>query len=343
MGGNDDVHETASLPTIDISPYLDPEKSEAREATAEALNRACTQVGFFYLTGHGVPLERTQSVIDLARQFFLESSDQAKAAIQRNDPGVEMGDGARGYQKIGENVTKGRRDWHEAIDIYAEHPGNTVPPFKLLRGHNLWPEHPATLKGVFESYIEQVKRIGTAVVRAMGDALRLDQDSLREGADIFAKATDNSFWVLRMIGYPGLPGTNCNNELNGDADQFSCGEHTDYGCVTLLLTDSTPNALQVQSKSGDWITANPMPGAFVVNIGDMMQRWTNGIWQSTNHRVIHRNDQYRVSVPFFFEPNWDAVIEPLQTCVERDPKGESHYDKVVYGPYLQNKIANNFY
>lgn len=117
---------------------------------------------------------------------------------------------------------------------------------------------------------------------------------------------------------------------------------SDYGCVTLLLADPTPNALQVQTKSGDWITANPMRGAFVVNIGDMMERWTNGIWKSTNHRVIHRGEKFRVSVPFFFEPNFDAEVRPLRKCVQ-DTGGNKLYDSVIYGDHLGRKIESNFY
>lgn len=326
------------LPIIDISPYvLTDESQEGRQHTAEALDKACTDVGFFYLTGHGIPSSTTDRVIDLAREFFLNSPEEEKTSIQRADAGIDSGDSARGYQKIGENVTKGRRDWHEAIDFYAESQSGDAPPFEVLHGRNLWPRNPSELQGAFEAYLEQLKQVGAAVVRAMGDALHL------KDPELFVKATNDSFWVLRMIGYPGLPAVSSSSTVNGDAEQFSCGEHTDYGCVTLLLADSTPDALQVQSKNGDWITANPVPGAFVVNIGDMIQRWTNGLWKSTNHRVIHKSERYRVSVPFFFEPNWDAVIEPLDECVKRTNGGKRLYEQLVYGPYLKKKVEGNFY
>jgi isopenicillin N synthase-like dioxygenase len=154
--------------------------------------------------------------------------------------------------------------------------------------------------------------------------------SLGEG-DVFLNSTRKSFWVMRMIGYPPLS--------TPSSEGISCGEHTDYGCITLLLTDSTPNALQVFSHDGaTWITANPIPGAFVVNIGDMIERWTNGEWMSTKHRVIHRGEEFRVSVPFFFEPDFEAVVEPLAKCVERTG-GERRYDKVVYGEHLIGKVS----
>ncbi|KAF2098373.1 Clavaminate synthase-like protein [Rhizodiscina lignyota] len=333
----------ATLPIIDIAPYLAPSSTpESRHDTAQLLHRACTDTGFFYLTGHGITSATTDRILDLARRFFLESSDAEKALIQRKDAGLDDGDGGRGYQKIGENVTGGRRDFHEAVDLYAPVQEEHGPPYKLLMGKNLWPQRPQELKPAFENYIKELKQVGTAVVKAMGDALGLLATQSDEGADVFVEATGNSFWVMRMIGYPGLPGTNAQGDLNGDVEQFSCGAHTDYGCVTLLLADQTPNSLQVQAKSGDWMSANPIPGAFIVNIGDMMERWTNGIWKSTNHRVIHRGENYRVSVPFFFEPNFDAVVRPLQKCV-RETGGEAKYTEVVYGDFLTRKIAGNFY
>jgi len=116
----------------------------------------------------------------------------------------------------------------------------------------------------------------------------------------------------------------------------------DYGCVTLLLTDSTIGALEVQSKSGEWINADPIPGNFVVNIGDMIEQWTNGEWKSTLHRVVHKGSQYRVSVPFFFEPNFAAKVKPLRTCVERTG-GKPLFEEIMYGDHLVGKIKSNFY
>jgi isopenicillin N synthase-like dioxygenase len=111
--------------------------------------------------------------------------------------------------------------------------------------------------------------------------------------------------VLRVIGYPPLP-------ASFDTDTgISCGAHTDYGCLTFLLADPTPGALQVEAKDGSWIPADPVPGAFVVNIGDIIDTLTGHQYKSTYHRVIHRGEKYRVSIPFFFEPMRDMVIKPF--------------------------------
>ncbi|PSN73688.1 naringenin,2-oxoglutarate 3-dioxygenase [Corynespora cassiicola Philippines] len=340
-----------SLPLIDISPFLDPTSTPlSRQKTATALNAACTSYGFFYLTGHGIPASRLSQIISLARTFFSLALEQ-KNKIKRYDAGgPEGGDGARGYQAMGENVTAGKRDFHEAIDLYREwdhgareEGAGGKGTWGTLQGRNLWPEEPGELRGVYEEYIGQVQEVGRAVVHAMGVALGLGatgEEKDGEDEEVFVRATEKSFWVMRLIGYPRLE---VPAEEGADAEAFSCGEHTDYGCVTLLLADPTPGALQVLLKDGKtWLNADPIPGAFVVNIGDMIERWTNGLWKSTRHRVVHRGDGFRVSVPFFYEPNFEAVVKPLKKCVERTG-GVPVHEGNTYGEHLLGKVFSNFY
>lgn len=274
----------------------------------------------------------------------------------------------------------------EAVDWFAEWPDSKREvgeggegTVKTLQGWNLWPEEPKELRGVYEGYVERVKEVGRAVVQCMGVALELgpatgNGGKEEEDENIFVRACEDSFWVIRMIGYPPLPASSrlstqeADTANEQDLSQFSCGAHTDYGCITLLLADSTPHALQVLRTDGTWLFADPLPGAFVVNIGDMIERWTNGLWKSTMHRVIHRGTGYRVSVPFFYEPGFEAVVRPLRKCVERtrggkvDGNGEGKEEKVdgrrftgeregkgrdegsgTYGEHLLTKVFSNFY
>lgn len=339
-----------SLPIIDISAFLDPASpAEARQTVANAVNRACVEYGFFYLTGHGVPISKLDRIISLARDFFALSVEEKNRIKRYDGGGPEGGDGARGYQGMGENVTGGKKDHHEAIDLYREwdHDEKTdgkggPGTYQTLQGTNLWPEQPKELKNVYLEYIDQLKHIGTGLVHAMGAALNLGppvENATNDTEDelVFVRNTSKSFWVMRLIGYPQL-----STPLTGN-DEASCGEHTDYGCVTLLLADSTPGALQVLLKDGKtWLNAEPIPGAFVVNIGDMIERWTNGKWKSTRHRVIHRGHGFRVSVPFFFEPNFEAVVRPLGKCVE-ETGGVPIHDGGTYGDHLLGKVFSNFY
>ena len=352
------------LPIIDISSFLDSNSSVSdRKTTAQAINAACVNYGFFYLTGHGIPTAKLDEIIDLARRFFALPLDK-KNQIKRFDAGgPEGGDSARGYQGLGENVTGGLQDMQEAIDLYrpwngVEEEGDGGPGTrKTLQGPNLWPDEPAELRGVYEEYTEQVTEVGRALVRAMGVALDLgpaqpNAQRDTEDEDVFARHCDESFWVMRMINYPPLPPSakSAHASAQQDPNQFSCGAHTDYGCVTLLLADPTPGALQVQLKDGTWLPADPVPGAFVVNVGDMIERWTNGLWKSTMHRVIHRGDGGvhgprgggRVSVPFFFEPNFDALVRPLSKCVEESGRAGIH-EGSTYGEHLLTKVFSNFY
>lgn len=341
----------ASLPIIDISAYLNSSSSlAARQAVAYAVNQACVEYGFFYLTGHGIPTSKLEEVIAVAREFFSLPLDE-KNKIKRYDAGgPEGGDGARGYQGMGENVTGGKKDHHEAIDLYREWDltakGNgkeEVGTRETLQGPNLWPSQPAQLRDVYLEYINQLQHVGTALVHAMGVALHLGTPTKDASPDTedeltFVRNTDKSFWVMRLIGYPSLPSPLADND-----EEASCGAHTDYGCVTLLLADPTPGALQVLLKDGKtWLDADPVPGAFVVNIGDMIERWTNGKWKSTRHRVLHRGDGYRVSVPFFFEPNFGAVVKPLEKCVE-ETGGVPVHEGGTYGEHLLGKVFGNFY
>lgn len=316
-----------TLPTINLSPFLSPTSTpESRSVTATALNAACRDYGFFYLINHGIPASTTSQILSLARTFFaLPTSEKATIARAK--------DGVRGYQGLGENVTLNMQDMHEAIDLYAER--EAAREFPGLDGGNLWPAKPEELRGVYEQYVEQCGEVGRALVGAMGVALGLRT----KNEDFLVRESDEHFWIMRMIGYPPLAKPAQSGE---DIEAYSCGEHSDYGLVTLLLADETKGALQVRLRDGSYLNVDPVPGAFVVNIGDMIERWTNGLWHSVRHRVVHRGEGYRVSVPFFYEPNWNTVVRPLRECVERTG-GVEMYEEVRYGDHLMGKMRGNFY
>src|SRR5271170_7287654 len=161
----------ASLPIIDISPFLDPNSSsESRQKTACSLDNACPTVGFFYLSNHNIPIAELQLILSLARSFFALPSAE-KETLKLEPAGTNNGDGARGYQTIGENVTQGKRDWHEGLDLYRPVP-DREPPFEPIMGQNKWP--PGEFRKVYDAYIAKVLTLGEAVMRAM--ALGLGED-----------------------------------------------------------------------------------------------------------------------------------------------------------------------
>ncbi|QRV77469.1 hypothetical protein RhiJN_05484 [Ceratobasidium sp. AG-Ba] len=327
-----------TLPIIDIAPYLPnaPKGNvEARAKVAEALHAACRDFGFFYLDISAfVDRDQTDELAELAHRFFkLDNKVKEGLHIQNQDL-------ARGYQRLGENITQGKADQHEGLDFYAPvaKPDKTRP----LWGENQWPseEDLPRFKRAYEAWIEKMKELGMIVMEAMAHGLGMTPD---EWADLRGKI-DDSFWVMRVIGYP---------PLSNEADGISCGAHKDYGCLTFLFADPTPKALQVfkhaskanvdEAGPGEWINADPIPGCVVCNIGEMWEVWTNGLYKSTIHRVIHRGTNYRVSVPFFFEPNFDAVVKPLPAALRlAETSKEQLAEPVVYGEFLYKKVASNF-
>lgn len=327
------------LPIIDIAPFLQDatatnsavDLAAAKARCAKDMDAACRNFGFFYLTGHGIPAQDMTAILELTRSFFLNTSEEDKLKISIT------ADSVRGYQRLGQNVTQQRKDWHEAIDLYApvnrpDHPIHPLTSSPLLKGENPYPS--PHFKSIVESYVSQCRVVGTACMRAMATALGCDNEQF------FDTLTDDSFWVLRLIGYPPL-----SEGVKSDGDVgVSCGEHTDYGCLTILNQDHNTGALQVYCKAtNDWINAEPIPGCFVVNIGDMVNVWTKNQYQATRHRVIHQKKTYRVSAPFFFEPNVDAVVRPLSFVKTNSPDEEDAAEKgVVYGLHLLNKVSNNF-
>ncbi|KAJ7044108.1 hypothetical protein C8F04DRAFT_689538 [Mycena alexandri] len=334
-----------SLPIIDIAPYLgDNHDVAARKATSEALHSACLQFGFFYLdiskyVDPAVPEELTT----LARQFFeLPQQEKDKLSLSNQDH-------ARGYARLKENVTNGKADNHEGLDFYrpVEEPDKSRP----LWGKNQFPDQVPAFREKYEAWVDKMKALGLIVMEAMAVGLGMTPDEWQE----LRSQVDDSFWVMRAIGYPPLP---------NDSDGFSCGAHKDYGCLTFLYADPTPSALQVflqqptataspdttglpaeqGAQEGIWINADPIPGCMVCNIGEMWEIWTNGLYKSTLHRVVHRSSNYRISVPFFFEPNFNALVQPLAAAkrIQGAAGGLSERKSVVYGDFLMAKVGNNF-
>ncbi|KAG2010065.1 2OG-Fe(II) oxygenase [Coprinopsis cinerea AmutBmut pab1-1] len=343
----------SQLPIINIAPFLNdnPNDEPQRLAASQALHRACVEFGFFYLNLEAfIDPKEPEELTRLGREFFgLPQEEKDKLALRNQDY-------ARGYQRLKENVTNGKADNHEGLDFYK--PVANPDKAKPLWGENQWPTNEMVVgfREKYEIWVNKMKKLGTIVMRAMAVGLGMDED---EQEDLLKKV-DDSFWVMRVIGYPPLP---------NDHDGFSCGAHKDYGCLTFLHADPTPSALQVflrrpgaketdeqglpreqGEEEGVWINADPIPGCVVCNIGEMWETWTDGLYKSTLHRVVHRGSNYRVSIPFFFEPNFDALVEPLPAALRAKAKETGvkledirpEKEPIVYGEFLMKKVGNNF-
>ncbi|KAH6557965.1 hypothetical protein KP509_1Z083300 [Ceratopteris richardii] len=286
-----------------------------------------------FLRGHCIPPSLSEAVLRVSHEFF-ESSHENKIKMQ-----LSSATGFRGYQVIGQNVTKGMPDMHEAIDFYKEFNENAYGELgKPLCAPNLWPEIPSDFRITMERYLIAMEELAKRILRGIALALGGPPDAFE------SSAASDPFWVLRVIGYPPLKENKGSDDDNHSA--FSCGAHTDYGLLTFVNQDAEPCALQVKNQVGEWIWAPHIPHTFVVNIGDMLQVFSNGLYHSTLHRVINNSSLYRVSVPFFLEPNFNAGVEPFEFCRKGREANEClrlTESPVIYGQHLVNKVLSNFY
>jgi isopenicillin N synthase-like dioxygenase len=285
------VSET-TLPLIDISRFRD---SASRAGFLAELRHAAHDVGFFYVVGHGVPERLMTSMFDVAREFFALPLDQRLAIENLNSPQF------RGYTRVGTEHTGGTPDWREQIDIGPERPARPFeagdPAWTRLIGPNQWPAGLPQLREVTLEWQAEALRVSREVLRALSAALGQSEDYFDTWFD--AEASTH----VKVVQYPGR------------ADEHSeqgVGVHKDYGYLALLQQDDV-GGLQVQAEDGTWLDATPVPGAFVFNIGEMLEIATQGYLTATRHRVISPpTGVKRLSVPFFLGPRLDAVVEPLQ-------------------------------
>ncbi|KAF3972758.1 hypothetical protein CMV_003765 [Castanea mollissima] len=321
-----------SIPIIDISALLakcdDPKMAEdpGVSEVVRQLDQACREAGFFYVKGHGIPDSLLKEVKSVAHKFFdLPYEEKIKIKMTAEA-------GFRGYQRVGENITKGIPDMHEAIDCYREvKEGMYGSLGKTMEGYNQWPCNPQNFKELMDVYIRLCTDLSRKIMRGISLALTGSPEEF-EG-----RRAGDAFWVMRIIGYPGVPTA----DGPGPTNDIGCGAHTDYGLLTLVNQDDDITALQVRNLSGEWISAPPISGTFVCNIGDMLKIYSNGLYDSTLHRVINKSPTYRVCVAYFYETNFDTAVEPLETCIQRSGRTKK-FERAVYGEHLVSKVLTNF-
>lgn len=308
--------------SLDKVPIIDMSLPPA--ALGAAVHEACTTVGFFHVVNHGVSQELQARVLDATRRFF-ELSLEDKEALS-----VAHSNSYRGYQRVGVNITQTKLDGHEALDLVSE---STRADRKRADGltnygKNQWPDHqlPALRPMLEDEYIPQMTNVGNRLLSAAALGLGL-------GEDFFRPYFTDAYWSMRLVHYPAA------NTHNYD---FGVGEHSDYGVFTMILCDHVQNTLQIRPKGqDDWVTVDPIDNGFVCNIGDMLARWTNNIYVSTPHRVLRPVDQSRLSVPFFFDPNYDSLIAPIPKLVEQSGR-PACFEPILYGDHLLGKTSKNF-
>ncbi|TFB94563.1 isopenicillin N synthase family oxygenase [Cryobacterium sp. HLT2-28] len=289
------ISESATAPVSPGLPVLDLSRLDRGEAEAERfrtdLREATHEYGFFYLTGHGVPADLVDRVMRTARAFFdLPEAD--KMAIE-NLQSPQF----RGYTRVGGELTQGAVDWREQIDIGPERPRTTGgADYLRLEGPNQWPAALPELREVMTLWREELNTVALRLMRAWALSLGADEH-------VFDAAfAEKPFTLIKIVRYPGK---------SDPTPRQGVGAHKDSGVLTLLFVEPGKGGLQVEKDSG-WIDAPPLDGAFVVNIGELLEVATDGYLKATVHRVISPliGDD-RISIPFFFGPALDATIPLL--------------------------------
>ncbi|MCH2556256.1 MAG: isopenicillin N synthase family oxygenase [Alcanivorax sp.] len=287
-----------ALPIIDISGLRSPRAAD-RRAVGLALRAACTDKGFFYIREHGIDAALQARVFKASRAFFALPMEHKRRVDMAHSPAN------RGYDPLrGQTLEAGAPpDLKESYYI-GEERGPDDPKVragKFNHGPNQWPAEVPDFRPAIEAYYRAMTALSERIMAGL--ALSLD---LRE--DFFADFCVEPQAIVRLLHYPPQPANPAPNEKG-------CGAHTDFGGITLLLQDDNAGLQVWDEASGGWLHADPIPGTYVVNLGDMIARWTNDRYRSTVHRVVNVSGHERYSVPFFYSGNPDHEVRCLPGCL----------------------------
>jgi isopenicillin N synthase-like dioxygenase len=292
------------------------------------IDRVCCDTGFLAVQNHGVSQVVIDGVWNVTHAFFdLAADEKQRLAPPRAGypygylgPGTEALAKSRGHDTPPDlkesfnggpsQVPTGMRD-PDALSFCFE----ATP----------WPQYPPGFQTAWQAYYAQMEILAGRIMQTFAVALKLDQD-------FFEPYIDAPISALRALNYPA-------QDRPPEQGQLRAGAHSDYGSLTILLPQPGSRGLEIQTAAGDWRAVPPRPGTFVVNIGDLMQRWTNDRWRSTLHRVVtppEQATQRRQSLAFFHQPNWDSEIAVLPSCV--DAQHPARHTGVLSGPYLMEKF-----
>jgi isopenicillin N synthase-like dioxygenase len=310
-----------AIPVIDVAPLVAGDPAGESEVAA-LIGSACRDIGFFYITGHGITPAIRARLFETAAAFF-------GAPAQVKEMSAFSGtDGNRGYIRLGaERLDPDKPpDVKEAFNIGLELAPDDPELIarRPFRAPNVWPEV-AGFRAVMLDYFARMWRLGVLLHHAFARDLALDPAFF---ADRFRKPMA----TLRLLHYPP-------SDAPLAEGQMGAGAHTDYGNVTLLATDAV-GGLMVRDRDGRWLDAPVIPDAFVCNIGDCLMRWTNDTYVSTPHKVVSPPGYDRYSVAFFLDPDPDAIVACLPTC--RGPERLAKYPPVTAADFLRSRLEPTY-
>ena len=310
------------IPVIDFADAFSPEQAR-REALAWEIHKISRDVGFFYLVNHGVPQALIDGQFDWARRFFA-LPQASKSAIDMRHSASGYGYERMGAQALDEGSPADLKEGFQfGFDIAPDHP--YVQRGLLRYGHNLWPQDLPGFETHSRQYYEAVRALSHRLLGVIALSLEMPED-------FFTPVLHTPIATQRMLHYPPQPASAQHN-------QIGAGAHTDWGLVTILAQDAI-GGLEICNAEGDWVSAPPIAGSFVVNIGDLLQRWSNDLYHSNAHRVCNAGNAPRYSLPFFQDGDQAAVVACLPTCCSAERP--ARYAPCTIGDYLEMKVKQTF-
>ncbi|KAK6159394.1 hypothetical protein DH2020_006708 [Rehmannia glutinosa] len=308
--------EAKGIPLIDLSP-LESNSRTALEILATEIGDACENWGFFQVINHGVPLEARQKIDLVSREFFaLPKEEKRKVSRDEVNP--------TGYYDT--EHTKNVRDWKEVFDVTVQVPTVIHDPDdkEMKEMINQWPGNPPEMRSACEEYAAEMQKLAFNLLELIALSLGLKKDRLN---GFFKDQTT----FIRLNYYPPCPIPDL---------ALGVGRHKDAGALTILAQDEV-GGLQVKRKTdGEWILVKPTPDAYIINVGDIIQVWSNEKYQSVEHRVKVNSEKERFSIPFFFNPAFYTMVEPLEELVnEQNP---SKYKPYSWGKFLSTRKLSNY-
>jgi isopenicillin N synthase-like dioxygenase len=323
------VPATGGIPVIDIAPFRN---NSDKVGVADQVAHACAEVGFFCVSGHGVDAALTDRAFAISRDFF----ERPTAEKVRYAPVGEVA--PRGYAAmaskglaatLGQNVPKDLREQFMVGTLAPIVPAlKNVPEAAGCYAPNIWPDDPRDYQPVFTELYRAFETLADTLMRIFALGLKLPETYFRDKIDHHFSVLGSNYYP--PLDEPPLPG------------QLRTGEHTDFGSLTILLPTAGPGGLQVRLADGRWTDVQPIPGALIINLGDMMARWTNDRWRSTLHRVANPPDlkaamSRRQSIAFFCHPNYDAEIRCIESCT--GPDRPPLYPPILAGEHMRTKMV----
>ncbi|MCX7362353.1 MAG: hypothetical protein NTV97_10885 [Alphaproteobacteria bacterium] len=302
----------ASIPVVDISALYGNDAA-AKKAVAARIGAACDEIGFFYVVNHNVPVATIDRAVAVADRFFAQpESEKLKVKSDKNN---------RGYREVGDVVhangkPSARDNFDLGFPVAADDP--EVLAGTPLYAPNKWPDTPG-FQAAFEAYYAETFTLGMKILE--GFALYLGKEE-----DFFVRHFDKPVADMVINHYLGARGLHISDQASGP--------HTDHGIVTILWQDNL-GGLEVMGKDGKWIGVTPLRGSYVINIGELMKRWTNGRFKATVHRVVHLQDKSRYSMPLFCNPNFRTTVDPRDLGVS---DADAMYAPVTSGEFLLSRF-----